>query len=66
MNEADPRVKRTRKLLEDALVALLAEQSFHTIMQDIAKRATVNRVTFCAHFDDEYVLMDQMPCDAFR
>src|SRR5262245_29567210 len=67
MNDADPRVKRTRKLLQDAFVALLAEKSFHAIsVQDIAERATVNRATFYAHFEDKYALMDQMIRNAFR
>src|SRR5215813_2914141 len=67
MNEMDPRVKRTRKLLEDAFVALLAEKSFHAIsVQDIAERATVNRATFYAHFEDKYALMDQMIREAFQ
>jgi AcrR family transcriptional regulator len=67
MNEADPRVKRTRKLLEEAFVALLAEKSFHTIsVQDIAERATINRATFYAHFEDKNALLDQMIRGAFR
>jgi AcrR family transcriptional regulator len=61
MNEADPRVKRTRKLLRDAFVALLAERRFHRIsVQDIAERATVNRATFYAHFVDKYELLDDV------
>jgi AcrR family transcriptional regulator len=67
MNEDDPRVKRTRKLLEDAFVALLAEKSFQAIsVQDIAERATVNRATFYAHFEDKYALMDQVIRDTFQ
>jgi len=67
MNEADPRVIRTRKLLQDAFMALLAEKSFHSIsVQDIAERATLNRATFYAHFEDKYALMDYMIGDLFR
>jgi AcrR family transcriptional regulator len=67
MNEADPRVKRTRKLLQDAFMALLGEKSFHAIsVQDIAERATLNRATFYAHFEDKYALMDYMVRDLFR
>jgi AcrR family transcriptional regulator len=67
MNEADPRVKRTRKLLQDAFVALLAEKSFQAItVQDIAERATLNRATFYAHFEDKYDLMDRMIRDLFQ
>lgn len=55
----DPRVKRTRQLLLQALTALLAEKSFEAItVQDIAERATVNRVTFYAHFADKFALLE--------
>jgi AcrR family transcriptional regulator len=67
MNEADPRVKRTRKLLVDAFFALLAEKSFQAItVQDVAERATVNRATFYAHFEDKFALMDWIVRDSFR
>lgn len=67
MNEADPRVKRTRKLLQDALVSLLAEKSFQSItVQDIAERATLNRATFYAHFEDKFALVDHMVREMFR
>ena len=67
MNEADPRVKRTRKLLVDAFFALLAEKGFQAIsVQDIAERATVNRATFYTHFEDKYALMDWVVRDTFR
>ncbi len=55
----DPRVKRTRRLLEAALESLIGEKGFHAItVQDIAGRAGVNRATFYAHFDDKYDLLD--------
>lgn len=57
----DPRVTRTRKLIRDALVALLGEKSFASIsVQDIAERATVNRATFYAHFIDKFALLDAL------
>ena len=55
----DPRVTRTRRLIRDALVSLLAEKSFESVsVQDIAERATVNRATFYAHFTDKFALLD--------
>jgi AcrR family transcriptional regulator len=67
MNEADPRVKRTRKLIVEAFFALLAEKRVHAIsVQDIAERATVNRATFYTHFEDKYALMDWVVRDTFR
>ena len=54
---ADPRVVRTRRLLEDALYDLMAEQPYPEItVKDIAARATVNRATFYAHFADKDAL----------
>src|SRR6266487_3490707 len=67
VNEADPRVKRTRKLLQDALVALLAEKNFDAItVQDIAERSTINRATFYAHFADKYALFASYSREWFR
>ena len=60
-SRVDPRVTRTRKLIRDALVSLLAEKNFESIsVQDIAGRATVNRATFYAHFTDKFALLDAM------
>ncbi|MBI1256908.1 MAG: TetR family transcriptional regulator [Chloroflexi bacterium] len=57
--KVDPRVKRTRQLLQKALMDLLEEQPFHTItVQDIAARAEVNRATFYAHFEDKFALLN--------
>ncbi len=55
----DPRVKRTRALLEQAFMDLLGEKGFQAVtVQDIAERAGVNRATFYAHFADKYALLD--------
>ena len=55
----DPRIKRTRQLLQQALMDLMREKSFQSItVQDIAERATVNRVTFYAHFEDKSALLE--------
>ncbi|GCE07625.1 TetR/AcrR family transcriptional regulator [Dictyobacter aurantiacus] len=59
-NKNDPRVKRTRQLLLQAFISLLEErQNIHSIsVQDITERATVNRATFYAHFEDKYALLE--------
>lgn len=55
----DPRITRTRTLIRNALVSLLAEKNFESIsVQDIAERATVNRATFYAHYPDKFALLD--------
>jgi AcrR family transcriptional regulator len=54
----DLRVRRTRRLLSDALVALLAEHSFESItVRQICERAMVHRATFYTHFADKYELL---------
>ena len=63
----DPRVKRTRKLLQQAFQELLQEKGFASIsIQDITERATVNRATFYAHFPDKYALMDSIIREQFQ
>lgn len=55
----DPRITRTRQLLQDALGELLREKSFEAItIREITERATLNRVTFYAHFQDKYALLE--------
>jgi AcrR family transcriptional regulator len=55
----DPRIKRTRQLLQQALSDLMRERSFEAItVKEIAERATLNRVTFYAHFQDKYALLE--------
>jgi len=59
--DLDPRVVRTRRLLQDALCKLLQEKGFNEIsVQDIADAATVNRATFYAHYRDKYGLLGCM------
>jgi AcrR family transcriptional regulator len=55
----DPRIRRTRLLLQEALEKLLAEREFEKIsVQDITEAATVNRATFYDHYADKYALLE--------
>ena len=55
----DPRITRTRQLIVKAFQELLGEKDFEALtIQEIADRATINRVTFYAHFEDKYVLLE--------
>jgi AcrR family transcriptional regulator len=50
----DRRVRRTRRLLREALLALIAEGSYDRVsVQDILDRADLARATFYAHFQDK-------------
>jgi AcrR family transcriptional regulator len=55
----DPRIRRTRQLLQGALWSLLKSKGFDEIsVQDIADTATVNRATFYDHYTDKYRLLE--------
>ena len=63
----DPRSKRTRRLLQEALTDLMRKQKFHEIsVQDITARAEINRATFYAHFVDKYELLNSQIRDSFQ
>ena len=63
----DPRIRRTRKLLQGALGALMRTKSFDEIsVQDITEAATVNRATFYDHYTDKYALLDAMVAGGFH
>jgi AcrR family transcriptional regulator len=67
INLDDPRVKRTRQLLQQAFMSLMMERRFRDItVQEIADRATVNRATFYAHFEDKFDLLDSAIRDRFK
>ena len=50
----DRRIERTRRLLGDALLALIEEKGYAAItVQDILDRANLGRSTFYAHYHDK-------------
>ncbi|MBI9113897.1 TetR/AcrR family transcriptional regulator [Sanguibacter suaedae] len=54
----DPRIARTRALLQEALLSLARERDLDAIsVADIADRATVNRSTFYQHYSDKETLL---------
>jgi AcrR family transcriptional regulator len=57
-NLEDLRVRRTRKLLQNALLEAASEKGFaHVTVRDITERAMVNRATFYRHYEDKYDLL---------
>ena len=57
MGQDDRRVRRTRRLLREALIALVAERGYERVtVQDVLDRADVGRSTFYAHFRDKEAL----------
>src|SRR5258707_1942613 len=58
--QADLRIRRTHKLLWEALMAELAERAFEEItVKDICERAMVHRTTFYKHYEDKYALLER-------
>jgi AcrR family transcriptional regulator len=63
----DLRVRRTQKMLQEALIDLIAERGFDSItVGDIAERAMVNRATFYRHYQDKYDLLQKIFEGALR
>ena len=61
LDTVDPRIRRTRVLLQQALGKLLETKEFDRIsVQDIAEAATVNRATFYDHYTDKFALLECM------
>jgi AcrR family transcriptional regulator len=58
MNSTDRRVRRTQKLLGDALIALALEKEYDAItIQDITDRADIGYRTFFRHYADKDELL---------
>jgi AcrR family transcriptional regulator len=59
-NLEDLRVRRTRKLLQKALLEAASEKGFARVtVRDITERAMVNRATLYRHYVDKYDLLRQ-------
>jgi AcrR family transcriptional regulator len=55
----DLRVKRTRKLVLDALIELTVQKGFSSLtVSDITKHAGINRATFYRHYQDKFDLLN--------
>src|ERR1700729_3732859 len=67
LGTVDPRIRRPRQLLQEALGKLLETKEFDKIsVQDIAEAATVNRATFYDHYADKYALLECMVARRFK
>ncbi len=61
------RVRRTKKLLREALIALIEERGFDTLtVGEIAERALVSRAAFYRNYQDKYDLVEQIFADAMQ
>ena len=63
----DPRIRRTRQLLQNALRDLLQNRGLEEIsVQEITDAATVNRATFYDHYTDKFALFEAMVAGGFH
>lgn len=63
----DPRIRRTRHLLQSSLGNLLETRPFEDLsVQDITDAATVNRATFYDHYPDKFALLECMVATRFH
>ena len=63
----DPRIRRTRQLMQQALDKLMGKKEFDEIsVQDIADAATINRATFYDHYTDKFSLLECMVGSRFH
>src|SRR5579862_8776053 len=58
-NSEDLRVKRTHKLLQEALIELTIQKGFAAVtVSDLTKSAGINRGTFYRHYEDKFDLLN--------
>ncbi len=56
--KVDRRVKRTKRMLGQAMLALIVEQEYDSItINEITERADINRATFYLHYDSKDELL---------
>lgn len=59
-SEGDLRVRRTKKMLREALIELILEKGVEGItVNEITERAMVNRSTFYRHYEDKTDLLER-------
>ena len=67
VKKEDLRIKRTHKLLRDAMFSLLETNSFDEIsVVDICEKAMVHRATFYTHFKDKHDFMEYVAKEKLR
>ena len=61
------RLRRTQKLLREALIALIEERGFDALtIGELTERAMVSRAAFYRNYQDKYDLVDQIFAEAMR
>ncbi|WP_200834706.1 TetR/AcrR family transcriptional regulator [Amycolatopsis alkalitolerans] len=67
MSRENVRVRRTRKLLREALIELIEERGFEAVtVGRVTERAMVSRAAFYRNYRDKYHLVEQIFDDAMN
>lgn len=62
--QEDKRIRRTKKLLRQALTRLMQQKDFQSItVSDVVREADINRGTFYAHYRDVYDLREKIEAE---
>lgn len=62
--QEDKRIRRTKKLLRQALTRLMQQKDFQSItVTDVVREADINRGTFYAHYRDVYDLRERIEAE---
>jgi AcrR family transcriptional regulator len=65
--ENNLRVRRTQKLLREALIELIEERGFDALtVGEITERAMVSRAAFYRNYQDKYALVEQIFAEAMQ
>ncbi|MBK8135572.1 MAG: TetR/AcrR family transcriptional regulator [Chloroflexi bacterium] len=60
-------MRRTQKLLREALIELIEEHSFEALtIGDITERAMISRAAFYRNYQDKYALVEQIFAEAMQ
>ncbi|MFD1412129.1 TetR/AcrR family transcriptional regulator [Lapidilactobacillus gannanensis] len=57
----DKRIRKTKRYLKQALIEILTEKPFEQItVTELCQHSDISRITFYAHYNDKFALVDEM------
>ncbi|MCI1936213.1 MAG: TetR/AcrR family transcriptional regulator [Bifidobacteriaceae bacterium] len=66
VNSLDPRVKRTRRLIQRSFWDLMKKNGYEAVtVSDVTNKAGINRATFYAHYSDKADVLSDLAATAF-
>lgn len=59
--DEDKRIRKTKRYIKQTLIEILTEKPFEQItVTELCKRSDISRITFYAHYNDKFALVDEM------